>query len=64
MVRMTKKSQEERRRELADRLEPFETEEERQEAVRNLRRWIAKLQDWDEEHNWNLKIRVSDRDLN
>jgi len=50
--------------ELRRKLEPFETEDERQEAVRSLRRWIAKLQDWDKDHDWKLKIRVSDRDLN
>jgi len=61
---MGDKKQRRDRDKLERKLEPFDTEEERQEAVRNLQRWIAKLRDWDEDHDWKLKIRVSDRDLN
>lgn len=49
-------------RKLASRIEPFASEQERLEALDNLRKWIGKLKQWQE--GTCLKIRVTKRDLN
>ena len=49
-------------RKLASRIEPFASEQERLEALDNIRKWIGKLEQWQEETR--LKIRVTKRDLN
>ena len=47
---------------LASRIEPFASEQERLDALENLRNWIEKLEHWQDEIR--LKIKVSKRDLN
>ena len=49
-------------RKLASLIEPFASEQERLEALDNIRKWIGKLEQWQEETR--LKIRVTKRDLN
>ena len=49
-------------RRLAQRIEPFASEQERLEALDNLRKWIGKLEHWQDEIR--LRIKVSKRDLN
>ena len=46
----------------ASRIEPFASEQERLEALDNFRKWIGKLEQWQE--GMCLKIRVTKRDLN
>ena len=61
VVGMTEKSGKLARR-LASRIEPFASEQERLEALDNFRKWIGKLEQWQE--GMCLKIRVTKRDLN
>ena len=49
-------------RKLEKRIEPFASEQERLDALENLRNWIEKLEHWQDEIR--LKIKVSKRDLN
>ena len=50
------------RRKLEKHLNPFSSEQERLDALENLRRWIEKLEDW--KGISRLSIQVTKRDLN
>lgn len=56
-----KDKHEEQARKLEKRVKPFENEQDRLDALENLRKWIAKLEKWDE---MRLTVRVTPRDLN
>ena len=42
------------------RLEPFESEEERLEALENFKRYVRTLRDWHEARRWKAKPEVRD----
>ena len=56
-----KDKHDERARKLEKRVKPFANERHRLDALENLRKWIAKLEQWDE---IRLTVRVTPRDLN
>ena len=61
MVEMKNEKQDARGK-LERRLNPFSSEEDRLDALENLRNWIEKLEDWRGEIR--LRVEVSKRDLN